>query len=160
MQPAVSIPKATTFEPAPAVARPAAASKDSARWGFLEVFILAQVILPALMYLPRTQALRVPIRIAPFAMGLLGFFFLFTAKRIKPHPARGILILILLYLAVMIGSPSTNTVMAGFAQVMLYFSVMAPVFWAASLVRSKRQLQRIMAILLICNGINALVGVL
>ena len=39
-------------------------------WGFLEWFIISQVALPALLYLPGTQGLRVPIRIAPFAISL------------------------------------------------------------------------------------------
>src|SRR5438046_1576467 len=56
--------------------------------------------------------------------------------------------------------PPPTALLAGVAQVMLYFSVMAPVFWAPVLVKSKRQLRRIMVILLVCNGINAAVGVL
>ncbi len=159
MQPAVTI--ASDLPTVSQTTAPAAASSRKAdRWGYLEVFVLAQVLLPAILYLPGTQALRVPIRIAPFGISMLGFVFLFTARPGKPHPAKTLLILILLYLVAMIGSPGTNTPKAGFAQVMLYFSVMAPVFWAPALVCSKRQLQRIMAILLICNGINAVVGVL
>jgi hypothetical protein len=125
------------------------------------VFILAQVILPGLLYIPGTQPIRVIIRIAPFAISLLGLIFLtYSRRKVRGHPGRSILMLIIAYLLVMIASPETNTLRAGMAQTMLYFAVMAPVFWAPLLVRSKRQLQRIMAILLICNGINAVVGVL
>jgi hypothetical protein len=156
-----SIPAQTPLvSHAEAASRVPSEAKTRDAWGFLEIFILAQVALPAVMYLPFAQPLRVPIRIAPFAISLFGFFFLFAGRRSVPHPACSLLTLILLYLGIMIGSPSTNTWMAGAAQVMLYLSVMAPVFWAPSLVRSQRQLQRIMAILLICNGVNAVVGVL
>jgi hypothetical protein len=39
-------------------------------------------------------------------------------------------------------------------------SVIAPVFWAGSFVRTPEHLARLMALLLVCNGLNALVGVL
>ena len=97
----------------------------------------------------------------PFAISLLGLIFLtYTRRTVRGHPGRSLLMLIIAYLLVMIASPETNTLRAGMAQTMLYVAVMAPVFWAPLLVRSKRQLQRIMAILLICNGANAVVGVL
>jgi hypothetical protein len=43
---------------------------------------------------------------------------------------------------------------------MLYLSVMAPVFWAAVMVRTPDHLARLIAILLVCSGINSIVGVL
>src|SRR5947207_12575743 len=166
MQPAIPLRTAPYRQsaPAPPESRPVADAQliPRDRWGFLELFVFAQIALPALLYLPGSQALRVPIRIAPFALSLAGLMFLLSRHRrhLRPHPTTALLIMILAYLTLMIASPQTNTLMAGAAQVMLYFSVMAPVFWAPALVKSKRQLQRIMVILLVCNGINALVGVL
>jgi hypothetical protein len=158
MQPAIPL-RSSILEVA---ASSSAGAKDEfRRWGFLEWFILGQLALPALLFLPGTQALRVPIRIAPFALALSGFAVMFAApRRVTPHPAAGMLVLILLYLLAMIPAPGTNTPLCGLAQVMLYFSVMAPVFWAPALVKHSRQLRRIVAILLICNGIDAAVGVL
>src|SRR5438552_16581731 len=165
MQPAIPV-RSSPFPEQPTAARPrpivAAQATQPDRWGFLELFIFAQILLPALMYLPGSQALRVPIRVAPFALSLIGFVFLLSGRQrhLRRHPTTALLIMILAYLTLMIAHPETNTPLAGLAQVMLYFSVMAPVFWAPALVKSKRQLRRIMVILLICNGINALVGVL
>src|SRR5438876_5210014 len=81
------------------------------RWGFREFFMIGQLLLPALLYLPGTQALRVPIRVAPFALSLFGFVVLSTrdARRPQKHVAVPVLIFIILYLAVMIGMPTTNT---------------------------------------------------
>jgi hypothetical protein len=42
----------------------------------------------------------------------------------------------------------------------LYVSVMAPLFWAPSIVRNADHLARLMTVLLVCNGINAFVGVM
>jgi len=39
-------------------------------WGFPEWFIVSQIALPSLLFLPGAQAFRVPIRIAPFAISL------------------------------------------------------------------------------------------
>jgi hypothetical protein len=50
--------------------------------------------------------------------------------------------------------------MGGLAQIAVYFSVMAPLFWAPALVRTPEHLARLLWILLICSGCNAIVGVL
>jgi hypothetical protein len=132
------------------------------RWGFLEWFVIAQTALPALLYLPGTQAFRVPIRIAPFAISFVALAWLSTQKTAVSlsHPARPFLLGAMAYLGVMVFHPTTNSLLAGIAQAVLYLSVMAPIFWAPSLVRSHQQLVRLLGILLACNGLNALVGVL
>ena len=56
--------------------------------------------------------------------------------------------------------PLTSSPLAGAAQLVLYCAVMAPMFWAPVLVRTPDHLARLMAVLLVCNGVNALVGVL
>jgi hypothetical protein len=138
------------------------ASKDARNCGFLEWFVISQTALPALLYLPGTQPFRVPIRIAPFAISLLALVWLSTQKAAMPlpHPARPFLLGAIAYLSVMVFHPATNTLLAGTAQVMLYLSILAPIFWAPLLVRSHEQLVRLLGILLACNGLNAMVGVL
>ena len=42
-------------------------------WGFAEVFIVSQTALPALLYLPGSQAFRLPIRFSAFAISLAAF---------------------------------------------------------------------------------------
>ena len=60
----------------------------------------------------------------------------------------------------MLFHPTTNTYLAGAAQAMLYFCVVAPLFWVPSLIRNSSHLARLLFILLIGNGINAVVGIL
>jgi hypothetical protein len=67
---------------------------------------------------------------------------------------------ILGYIVLMIVHPLTTSVRGGVAQLALYVAVISPVFWAPALVRTPIRLRRIMALLLVCNGINSLVGVL
>jgi hypothetical protein len=60
----------------------------------------------------------------------------------------------------MVFHPDTNGLKAGLAQAGLYLAVLAPVFWAQSYVRSSSQLQRLLWIMLICNGANSFVGIM
>jgi hypothetical protein len=60
----------------------------------------------------------------------------------------------------MIFHPNTNSLLAGVAQVLLYLSVMAPVFWAPRLNYTSERVQRLLFIILICSGVNSMVGVL
>ena len=66
----------------------------------------------------------------------------------------------IVYIAAMVFHPFTSSTLAGIAQLVLYVSVMAPVFWAPAVVRGPDHLARLMTLLLICNGINAFVGVM
>lgn len=154
-----------------AKAAPRPHRETPSHWGFPEWFIIGQMLLPALLYLPGSNAFRLPIRIAPFAISLLGFLYLPVKSAARSHaqqrgneggghPARRWLIWAIAYLVMMIFHPSTNTLLAGAAQVMLYVCVMAPLFWVPSLVRDSRHLVRLLSILLVCNGINAAVGIL
>jgi hypothetical protein len=130
---------------------------------FVEWFVVAQTAIPAMLYLPGTQAYRLPVRIGAYAVALLGFaiWWLGGARRGESrHPAQRWLVLVLMYLSLMIFHPLTSGLLAGIAQIMLYAAIFCAVFWAPAFVNRPRQLVRILAILLICNGINSVVGVL
>jgi hypothetical protein len=134
-----------------------------AEWGLLELFVLSQTVLPALLYLPGTQPIRVPIRISAFGASLLllaRYFNRPNDRRQDKHPACAPLTFAMFYLGLMIFHPTTNTFLAATAQVMLYLSVLAPVFWAAPLATDSRQLRRLLGIILVCSGINSFVGVM
>jgi len=141
---------------------PASRQEPLPRWGLAEWFVISQTALPALLYLDVFQSLRVLTRVGAFVISLTALVLvLFHRKRRLPvHPSAPWLIPAVAYLALMVLHPTTNTVLAGIAQVMLYISVMAPVFWAPSIVRSPAHLQRLMWLLLILNGVNSGVGVL
>ena len=90
------------------------------RWGVPEWFIVGQTVLPALLYFPGTQKLRVPIRVVPFALSLAGLAWLLTrrgAGERKAHPAAPWLLAATFVLALMILHPTTNSRLAGIAQV-------------------------------------------
>lgn len=130
--------------------------------GFAEWFIVAQTALPALLFLPGSQSLRLPIRIGAYATALAGLalWWLRGRPRTAHHPAAGWLQASVLWLALMLTHPLTNTMAGGIGQVVLYLAVFCGIFWAPSMVDRRDGLVRILALLLICNGINASVGVL
>ena len=131
--------------------------------GMAEWFVVAQTLIPALLYVPGAQAFRLPIRVASYTIALVGFaiwWFKRGGHRSLPHPSERWLIIAVAYLALMLFHPLTNGLLAGVAQVMLYVAIFCAVFWAPAYVERPRQLVRILAILLICNGINSIVGVL
>jgi hypothetical protein len=133
-----------------------------APWGFPEFFVISQTAIPALLYLPGSQQFRLYIRIASFAISFatLLWWAITVAKSSRPHPAQPWIVASMAYIVVMFFHPLTASTLVGIAQFVLYLSVMAPVFWAGTFVRTPEHLARLMALLLICNGLNALVGVL
>ncbi|HET7694612.1 MAG TPA: hypothetical protein VFK57_02815 [Vicinamibacterales bacterium] len=131
-------------------------------WGFPEFFIISQTALPALLFLPGTQAFRLPIRTAAFAISLAAFvWWLADSKvQVRASKAQSWVAAVMALLAIMLFHPLTPSLGGGFAQIAVYFSVMAPLFWAPVFIRTPDHLARILWILLVCSGCNALVGVL
>jgi hypothetical protein len=131
-------------------------------WGFAEWFIISQTALPALLILPGTQAFRLPIRASAFLLPLAAFvkWILDPVASSRPSRAQSWVFAILGLLTVMLFHPSTPTLEGGFAHIAVYFAVMTPLFWAPSYVKTPEHLARLLWILLMCCGANALVGVL
>jgi len=133
---------------------------DLPPWGWLEWYLVAQTALPALLYLPGTQAFRLPLRMGPFVLGFIAFASVYTKpRRCVAHPATRWLIGVSVLLFLLLAHPMTD-LGGGIAQIGLYISVMLPVFWVPHLIRGPSHLNRLFWILLICNGINATVGIL
>jgi hypothetical protein len=147
-----------------AVAAPESSTESTSTipWGIPEFFVIGQTAIPALLFLPGTQPFRLYLRIASFAISaaLLAWWAFGPSKDTRAHPAQPWIVAMLLYVGAMLLHPFTSSTLAGLAQIVLYLAVVAPLFWAPSVVRGPDHLSRLMALLLICNGANAAVGVL
>ena len=139
-----------------------AAQSVQARWGFPELFIISQTALPALLYLPGSQQFRLPIRVSAFAISLAAFAWWQIESKVQVpiSRAQSWLTAVMALLALMLFHPQTTTLFGGFAHMAVYFAVMAPLFWAPVFVRTPERLARLLWLLLLCSGINAVVGVL
>jgi hypothetical protein len=139
-----------------------AVQSTRAAWGFPELFVISQTALPALLYLPGTQGIRLPLRFSAFAISLAAFAWwqVNAQHRTPPHKAYPWVAATMGLLALMISNPYTSSLVGGLAHMMVYFAVMSPLFWAPGYVRTPEHLARLLGILLICSGLNAMVGVL
>jgi hypothetical protein len=131
-------------------------------WGFAEVFIISQTALPALLYLPGSQAFRLPIRFSAFAISLAAFawYQIQSTQQTSRSAMQPWVAAIMGLLALMVFHPETSSLIGGIAHMGVYFAVLAPLFWAPEFVKTPEQLARVMWILLLCSGANAVVGVL
>jgi hypothetical protein len=131
-------------------------------WGFPELFAISQTALPAVLILPGTQAFRLPIRISAFGISLAAFawYALSPKMKLRQSQAQSWVFAVMALLTLMLFHPSTPSLFGGIAHIAVYFAVMAPLFWAPALVQTPERLARIMWILLICAGVNSVVGVL
>jgi hypothetical protein len=133
------------------------------RWGWLELFVLSQTFLPALLFVPGLSAVRTPVRIASYLIAPAAWLALVLKGR-RPaaadtFPARPWLLFCAGWLVLSIAHPNSFTIVAATAQVALYLSVLSPAFWAPLALTSSRQLSRLMALLFLCNALSSLVGV-
>ena len=131
-------------------------------WGFAEIFILSQTVLPAILILPGTQGMRLPIRASAFLLPLAAFVWwnINSEINVRPSRAQSWLFAVMFLLSVMLFHPQTPSFVGGLAHLAVYFAVMTPLFWAPAFVKSPEHLARILWLLLVCSGINAIVGVL
>ncbi|MEN3340489.1 MAG: hypothetical protein V7647_4165 [Acidobacteriota bacterium] len=139
-----------------------AATPARAAWGFPELFVISQTALPALLYLPGTQGFRLPIRFSAFGISLAAFGWWQMQSHDRPpaHRAYPWVAAVMGLLALMLSSPYTSSLIAGIAQMSVYFAVMSPLFWAPVFVRTPEHLARLLGIVLVCSGVNSMVGVL
>jgi hypothetical protein len=141
---------------------PAEVATRTAPWGFPEIFVISQTALPAMLYLPGNQGIRLSLRVAAFAISLLAFVWWQITSDVKPpaHRAYSWVAAVMGLLAVMLFNPFTTSLVGGLAHMMVYFAVMSPLFWAPAFVKTPEHLARLLGLLLICSGINSMVGVL
>ncbi|HXG54996.1 MAG TPA: hypothetical protein VNJ03_06415 [Vicinamibacterales bacterium] len=130
-------------------------------WGFPEIFVISQTALPALLYLPGTQGFRLSLRVSAFAISLAAFaWWLAQPNREPQHRAVPWLMAVMGLLGLMLFHPTTLSLPGGLAHAMVYFAVLSPILWAPAFVKTPEHFARLAALLLICSGVNSLVGVL
>ena len=141
---------------------PDSTKQQPSLWGFPEWFAVAQVAGPALLYLPGSQAFRVPLRAGVFALSLTGLVWCLRSSRFaRVHPSWTLLVSAAVYMAVTILHPATNTTMAGLAQIGMHLAVAAPLFWAPYyFLGDYKRLARVLTILWVLNCASVLVGIL
>ena len=133
------------------------------RIGWMEIVVLSQSILPALMFVPLFLPYRFLTRVAAFALPVLAWaIYSMSGRRVvggrlyMPVP-------FLAFSAVWVAgsvflNPGVNTLMSALCALGITLGVIAPAFWVPASIRDPRQLGRLMVLLLVCNGASALMG--
>ena len=133
------------------------------RMGWLEMVVVAQTMLPALMFIPQLLRIRTATRIASFALPLMAFaLYTVSGRKVaggRTYPPSLLLLACLLWYVLSLGHPQVNTLTSAMASIGIATGVFCPAFWAPAAITDTRQVRRLLILLLLCNGASALVGV-
>jgi hypothetical protein len=133
-------------------------------WGWLEWFLVIGAALPALLFVPGASSLRVIVRVASFVIPLIAWASVWQTGQ---RPPRGMaayapapwLLACSIWLGLSIFHPTTNSLESGLAHAVMYISVLSPVFWVPAVLRSERQVSRLMMITFAGSAVSALMGI-
>ena len=131
--------------------------------GWLEYIVLAQTVLPAMMFIPQLVPFRFVTRVASFVLPMIAWgAFLLSGRKViggRLYPPAPFLMFITGWLTLSIFHPTVNTLTSAICAVGIAVGVFCPAFWAPASIVDGRQLRRVMILLLLCNGASALMGI-
>ena len=116
----------------------------NASWGWLELFVLVQVLWGVLLFVPGSQAYRIYIRGFPYITSLVALAACMRSSGADSGApgARWIVASLALMVASLI-HPAT-WLMSGAAQMVFQLSIAAPVFWTARNWLTPERLERVL----------------
>jgi hypothetical protein len=128
-------------------------------WGWVHTFTLLQFTFQILLLFPQFGVLRLPMRVATFALSLV---LLVRLRGDGPrHPATSPAIWVLL---IMVASfclhSSLNSVLAGAAQCAMYAAILGPLFWVKSLKITPKGFQWLIFMMWGFHTVSAIFGAL
>ncbi len=124
------------------------------------VFFGIQFLWGIPLFFPNAQGIRFLVRALPYVSSLV-FLVLFLTRSTRNLTPRGTVPLVaaLLLLVLNLVNPMSQ-VYAGIAQCIFQLSIAAPMFWMHKAVRSPRQLELLVGVILVMNFASAAMGVL
>lgn len=129
-------------------------------WGWLEYFVLAQVLWGVLLFVPGSQAYRIYIRAFPYVASLVALGVCVRSRGADSGVPGARWILASLGLMIFgLFHPST-WLMSGTAQIVFQLSIAAPVFWIARNWLTADRLERVLLLVFGANFLSAAVGLL
>jgi hypothetical protein len=130
--------------------------------GWLELIVVSQTVLPALMFVPSLVPYRTISRMIAYLLPLAAWAaHVVSGRRVaggRAYPPAICLGLAVAWMTISIGNPMVNTLASALCAVMITTAVLCPAFWAPAAITDPRQLKRLLMILLVCNGASALMG--
>jgi hypothetical protein len=129
-------------------------------WGWIEIFVLAQVFWGVLLFLPGSQGYRVYIRAFPYVTSLVALLACARSTGTETSVPGARWILAVLALLVCCLTHPNTWMAAGVAQIVFQLAIAAPVFWAARLWISEERLERLLWLVFGAHFLSAAVGLL
>lgn len=144
--------------PLPDVSTRRGAFRERLPW--LMLFLGAQFLWGALLFVPGAQAYRPIIRALPYALSA-GLFVVYVMRVVRGRsPSGSVLLTFALGLLAANLMHPTSQIGAGVAQCIFQAAIAAPMFWGWKAVDSAAQLRRLLVITFVFNTIGAALGVL
>lgn len=129
-------------------------------WGWLELFVLVQVLWGVLLFMPGSQAYRFYIRGFPYVASLIALGACLRAGAAdRSVPGAQWILASLALLVAGLAHPATWLV-SGIAQVVFQLSIAAPIFWTARTWLTSERLERVLLLVFGANFLGAAVGLL
>lgn len=130
------------------------------RWPWPMMFLAAQFLWGAVLFVPGSQAFRPIVRALPYAFSV-GLLLVYLPVGKRSRAPRGTLLLILaIGLIVMNLLHPASQLAAGIAQCIFQATIAAPMFWGWKAVNNPHRMKRLLWAALVFNTIGAVLGVL
>jgi len=138
----------------------AIALPDGRAWGWLEMFVLSQVLWGVLLFVPGSQGFRVYIRAFPYVASLTALVGCarYGALDVAVPGAKWMLAVLLLLVVNLLHEETW--LKAGAAQIVFQLAIAAPVFWGARAWITGLRLERLMLLIFGAHVLSAAVGLL
>ncbi len=131
-----------------------------AAWGWLELFVLVQVLWGVLLFVPGSQAYRIYIRGFPYVASLAALIACLRTTGVESKaPGAQWILASLAFMVASLAHPAT-WMMSGIAQVIFQLAIAAPVFWTATHWITAERLDRVLLLVFGANFLGATVGLL
>ncbi|MFK0729846.1 MAG: hypothetical protein ACFKPT_26650 [Gloeotrichia echinulata GP01] len=128
-------------------------------WTWAHTFLLVQFIFQILLLFPQIGIIRVPIRVASFAISL--FLLVLLRPEGAKHPATNLAFIVLGIILLQFSlNPYINSITAGAAQCAMYFAILSPLFWVRSLKITQIGFESLMFLMWSIHTLSASFGVL
>jgi hypothetical protein len=148
------------FAAGPLAWAPPAEAVEHDRWGWVEIFLVIQLLWGAALFIPGAQAYRAPVRATPYLVSAAALVYYFRAPTGEPlHTSAKWMLASFGLLSVSLLHATTHS-MAGVAQIVFQISIAAPIFWMARAVRSDARVLRMVWLLFAASFISSALGIL
>jgi len=129
-------------------------------WGWLEAFVLIQVMWGLLLFLPGSQAYRTYIRAFPYVSSLLALVICVRSIGAdSAGPGARWVLSSLLLMVFMLMHPGT-WLMSGVAQIVFQLALAAPIFWSVRVWLTAERLERLIFLVFAAHFFSAGLGLL